>query len=133
MSDLPNYNNKEKIKKDAPAAPEKTTETQPEIDPENISETRSESVAKVVQQINEISNDSPTLTPPTAASTDSVSNEEEKQLTQAIEMAFTDGIKKSVEWVRKSGNAHLIDAFHDKLVDELYQRLVQSGKLKQEK
>lgn len=56
---------------------------------------------------------------------------EEQQIEEAINLAFTKGLESAIEQIKKSGQPHLLDAFHDKIVDELYQRLVQSGKLKQ--
>lgn len=56
---------------------------------------------------------------------------EEQQIEEAINLAFAKGLESAIEQIKKSGQSHLLDAFHDKIVDELYQRLVQSGKLKQ--
>lgn len=61
-----------------------------------------------------------------------ISPQEKEEIDLAVKTAFNKGIDEAVEQVRRTQNAHLIDAFHDLLVDELYQRLVQSGKLKKE-
>ncbi len=60
-----------------------------------------------------------------------VPSTEEQQIEEAVNLAFTKGIENAIEQIKKSGKDHLLDAFHDKMVDELYQRLIQSGKLKQ--
>lgn len=58
-----------------------------------------------------------------------ISPDEKTEIDAAVQLAFDKGIDEAVQQIRKTQNAHLIDAFHDFLVDELYQRLVQSGKL----
>lgn len=48
-----------------------------------------------------------------------------------VDMAFHDGIGKAVEEAKKTGDAYLIDAFHDALVDEVYDILLKEGLLKE--
>jgi len=60
-----------------------------------------------------------------------VSPAEEKKIAEAVELAFAEGIQKAVDFVRQSGQAHLVDALHDKIIDELAQRLKQAGKLEE--
>jgi hypothetical protein len=47
-----------------------------------------------------------------------------------IDVAFTKSIDKAISDAKKTGNAALIDAFHDALVDELYNQLLEHRKLK---
>lgn len=49
---------------------------------------------------------------------------------ELVNIAFGKSIGDAVKKARASGNAALIDAFHDALVDELYNYLIKQGKLK---
>jgi hypothetical protein len=49
---------------------------------------------------------------------------------QLIEIAFSKSIDDAISTAKNSGNAALIDAFHDALVDELYNNLIEYRKLK---
>lgn len=51
-------------------------------------------------------------------------------LQELVNMAFTQSIAQAVERAKASGNAALIDAFHDLVVDQLYDTLVNRGILK---
>lgn len=48
-----------------------------------------------------------------------------------VNTAFTKSIDDAIKEAALTNNAALIDAFHDLLVDELYNHLVERGKLKQ--
>jgi hypothetical protein len=48
-----------------------------------------------------------------------------------VDMAFHEGVAKAVEEAKKTGDAYLIDAFHDALVDEVYDMLLKEGLLKE--
>jgi len=49
---------------------------------------------------------------------------------QLVIVAFTKSIGEAIKQARATNNAALIDAFHDLLVDQLYDQLVQRGKLR---
>ena len=49
---------------------------------------------------------------------------------ELVDVAFAKSIDDAVKLARATGNAALIDAFHDALVDELYNHLVERGQLK---
>lgn len=49
---------------------------------------------------------------------------------QLVNKAFSSSIEAAVEEAKATNNAALIDAFHDALVDELYDVLVERGKIK---
>lgn len=66
--------------------------------------------------------------PPTLASS---AVEQDRQLKILVDMAFSQGIEKAVQAAKDSGDAYLLDKFHDTLVDELHQQLVERGKLKE--
>lgn len=55
----------------------------------------------------------------------------ERQIQLLTELAFEKGISHAIEVVKRMDSAYLIDEFHDALVDELYNKLIQEGKLKQ--
>jgi hypothetical protein len=57
-------------------------------------------------------------------------HDEYKEVEQYVEIAFSKGIPQAIKAVLKTGNAHLIDAFHEVLVDRFYEELVKSGKIK---
>lgn len=46
-------------------------------------------------------------------------------------MAFSEGIEKSVEMARALKDPFILDALHDKLVGELYNELIEKGKLRE--
>ena len=45
-------------------------------------------------------------------------------------VAFEEGITKAVDLARRLNDAYVLDELHDRLVGELYERLVKEGKLK---
>jgi len=54
----------------------------------------------------------------------------EKQIKLLTDLAFEKGISHAVEVVKRLDDPYLLDEFHDALVDELYNKLVEEGKLK---
>lgn len=48
-----------------------------------------------------------------------------------VNTAFEKSVDEAVKQIRETHNPHLIDAFHDALVDELYNQLVEAGKIKE--
>lgn len=54
----------------------------------------------------------------------------ERQIQLLIELAFEKSIAQAVEVAKQLDNPYLLDEFHDALVDELYNKLVEMGKLK---
>jgi len=57
--------------------------------------------------------------------------DKENQIKQLCQMAFEKGLDEAVGVAKKLDDPYLLDEFHDTLVDELYKRLVEQGKLKQ--
>lgn len=55
----------------------------------------------------------------------------ERQIELLIQMVFEKGVIEAVEVAKKLDNPYLLDEFHDALVDQLYNKLVEQGKLKQ--
>ncbi|MBI3305293.1 hypothetical protein HYZ80_03165 [Candidatus Parcubacteria bacterium] len=56
--------------------------------------------------------------------------EEALKVQELVDVAFLKGLGQAIGAVKASHNARLIDAFHDALVDHLYNDLVSRGKLK---
>jgi hypothetical protein len=56
---------------------------------------------------------------------------EDRQMKILVDLAFAQGIDKAVAAARATGDAYLIDKFHDTLIDELHQQLIDKGKLKE--
>lgn len=74
--------------------------------------------------------------PPQAAPTPSanapsyLSDDLKAKVQEFINTAFTKSINDAISQAKATQNAALIDAFHDALVDELFDYLVQRGKLR---
>ncbi len=68
--------------------------------------------------------------PPPVEPPSYLSDELKSKVQEMVDVAFTKSIDEAIKEVRATKNAALIDAFHDALVDELYNYLVERGKLK---
>ena len=71
-----------------------------------------------------------TLPPPQVEPPSYLSEELKMKVQELINIAFSKTIDDAIKQARATNNAALIDAFHDALVDELYNYLVERGKLK---
>jgi hypothetical protein len=72
----------------------------------------------------------PVVTPPPIVEPPSYLSDELKgKVQELVNLAFTQSIDGAIKQARATNNAALIDAFHDALVDELYNQLVERGKL----
>jgi hypothetical protein len=71
-----------------------------------------------------------TLPPPQVEPPSYLSEELKTKVQELINIAFSKTIDDAIKQARATNNAALIDAFHDALVDELYNYLVERGKLK---
>lgn len=65
-----------------------------------------------------------------SVSPSSTSEEFKSKIQELINIAFSKSISNAIKEARATGNAALIDSFHDTLVDELYNYLIERGKLK---
>ena len=54
-----------------------------------------------------------------------------QQVRQLVDAAFSQGLKSAIGQAVKTNNAALIDAFHDTLVDDLYNELVSRNIIKE--
>jgi hypothetical protein len=70
------------------------------------------------------------LPPPQVEPPSYLSDELKTKVQELINTAFAKTIGDAIKQARATNNAALIDAFHDALVDELYNYLVERGKLK---
>jgi len=73
-----------------------------------------------------------TAVPPTPAvePLSYLSEELKTKVQELVNAAFSKTIDDAVKQARATNNAALLDAFHDALVDELYDYLIERGKLK---
>lgn len=67
--------------------------------------------------------------PPIAELPSYLSEELKSKVQELVNTAFVASIDQAVKEAKATGNAALIDAFHDALVDELYNQLVERGKI----
>ncbi|MBI2057917.1 MAG: hypothetical protein HYT63_02960 [Candidatus Yanofskybacteria bacterium] len=58
-----------------------------------------------------------------------LSDELKTKVQDLVNIAFTKGLAEAVKEVSKMNNPAVLDAFHDVLVDQLYEVLVERGKL----
>ena len=54
----------------------------------------------------------------------------EPEIEALIQIAFEKGIAAAIEEAKGKNDPHLLDDFHDALIDRFYQKLVEAGKLK---
>lgn len=47
-----------------------------------------------------------------------------------IQIAFEKGIGEAIKAAKAKNDPHLLDDFHDALIDRFYQKLVEAGKIK---
>lgn len=69
------------------------------------------------------------LPPPHVDPPSYLSDELKSAVQQLVNTAFTTSLADAVKQAQATNNAALIDAFHDALVDELYNYLLERGKL----
>ncbi|MBU1255628.1 hypothetical protein KKH35_02030, partial [Patescibacteria group bacterium] len=53
----------------------------------------------------------------------------QNQIKMLCDLAFEKGIDVAIEEARKLDNPYILDEFHDSLVDELREKLIEKGKL----
>ncbi len=54
----------------------------------------------------------------------------ERQVQLLTGLAFEKGVSHAIEVAKRLDNPYILDEFHDALVDELYNKLIESGRLK---
>lgn len=55
----------------------------------------------------------------------------QNQIKTLVDLSFSKGLDFAIEVVRGLDNAYVLDEFHDALIDELYKKLVEQGKMKE--
>lgn len=66
----------------------------------------------------------------TKGKADEIREKEHREQTEAlVDIALTKGVLDAVAVARHLGNPHLLDDFHDMLVDEYYDKLLQARKI----
>lgn len=58
---------------------------------------------------------------------DTLSEEDKKIVQNLSEKALTNGVRQAVAEAKKTGRAEIVEAFHDWLVDHMYEKLVAAG------
>jgi len=91
-----------------------------------------ETVREVVREQIEAAPAPPVQTTPPSDDTSSYQRPElQAHVQELINLAFERSIKEAIDKVKASHNPALIDAFHDALVDNLYNELVERGQIKE--
>lgn len=113
-------------------------EAQGEIAPEAVSDKNvlHEVVGEKIQKMAPLASAGQTLpvTPalpalPSAHAPSYLSGDLKETVQQLVNIAFTDSLTSAIKAVHKLNNPALLDAFHDVLVDQLYDTLIERGKL----
>jgi Arc/MetJ-type ribon-helix-helix transcriptional regulator len=68
--------------------------------------------------------------PPIVEPPSYLSPELKEKVQELVNLAFSQSPSEAIKQARATNNAALIDAFHDALADELYNYLIERGKLK---
>lgn len=53
----------------------------------------------------------------------------DKEIEALVQIAFGKGIAAAIEAAKAKNNPHLLDEFHDALIDRFYQKLIEEGKI----
>lgn len=112
---------------DKEAAVEKRLEEEP---------AKERSAAEVSQPVEEkkIEEVKPTVAPPSAQARKKAKQlkdlDRQNQIKALTDLAFEKGLDFAVEVAKALDSAYVLDELHDTLVDELYQKLIEQGKLK---
>ncbi len=102
-------------------------ETLHEVIGEKISE--SQPAASIPSQVS--GGQTPTVLPsPVVQPPAYLSPELKEKVQELVNIAFAQTLETAIKQARATNNSSLIDAFHDALVDELYNYLIERGKLK---
>lgn len=77
--------------------------------------------------------DTPATTPPPQMddALSYLSEELRGKVQELVNVAFNQSLELAINQAKATNNSSLIDAFHDVLVDQLYNHLVERGKLKE--
>ncbi|MDP2629388.1 MAG: hypothetical protein Q8P45_01620 [Candidatus Harrisonbacteria bacterium] len=75
------------------------------------------------------SSPSQTAAIPSSARKRPLTQEEEEQMKAFIEHSFQKGVISAVSEAKKMNDPYFLDTFHDKLIDEYYQKLIQARQI----
>lgn len=53
----------------------------------------------------------------------------EEEINALVQIAFDKGIAVAIESAKAKNDPHILDDFHDALIDRFYQKLVEAGKI----
>ena len=124
-------------------SPDKSVEKPAEWEKEEMAEKKTEgepieedSSAEASQSVEEetVEETKPTTTQPSAKAQKKAKElkalDQPGQLKSLSDLAFQEGLDYAIEVAKALDSAYLLDELHDSLVDELYQKLIEQGKLK---
>lgn len=100
---------------------------------EIVREVVGERIQQAAPQYQPVSPQPPVDTPAARAQQENIPDELRASVQQLVNITFEKGIEEAVKEALKSDNAAIIDAFHDVIVDELYNELVNRQKIQQVK
>ena len=121
---------------------QKLAEKKAELNKEEVHSAEKEQVQEKVPEYQPSSSSAPVATddsqnqtlpitpPPIASVPANLSDELKGKVQELVNIAFNQSISEAVKAASKLNNPALIDAFHYILVDQLYNTLVERGKLK---
>ena len=96
---------------------------------EIVGEKIQEKVPQLQPAVPPSSNTNIILPPPTASQPSYLSDELKDKVQELINIAFQENLDKAIGKAKDFNNPALLEAFHGALVDELFQYLVERGKL----
>jgi len=97
------------------------------MNPEKEKEILKETVLSHVQTAQPVPDDQQQVI---AQSAQQMSKEpKERQIKLLTDLVFEKGISRAIEVAKRLENPYLLDEFHDTLVDELYNKLIEEDKL----
>lgn len=117
-------NSSQQISSEIELLEQRLAEKRMEIEKQNIQKPEKEIISEIIKER------SGELYIPTSVSAPMPSGDLQNQLQILVDIAFNQSIPVAVRLSKKSGNAYLIDAIHDALVDKFYEELVRRGKIK---
>jgi len=108
---------------EAAPAPSKPVEPAPSVEPKPVGGPAEQPV-----QPEQAAPAAPAAPP---ASGPAGSSGNQAQVKALCDIAFDKGLDTAIEEAKKLNSPYILDEFHDALVDELYKKMVEAGKLEQ--
>lgn len=100
-----------------------------ELSPEKEKEILKEAVSEEIQKTQPVSPSQQKIVAQKAQQIKAQPKERQVQLLTGL--AFEKGVSHAIEIAKRLDSPYILDEFHDALIDELYNKLIESGRLKQ--